>query len=202
MRDQAHAWCAGLGRYRAGMRIVAGTAGGRTLFAPPGESVRPTTERVREAIFNSLYSHGEVEGRRFLDMFAGSGALGLEALSRGAASCTFIDSDRVCVAAIAENVDRLGFGDVAVVRQGEAISILSSLERHDVALLDPPYDFGTWSDLLRDVPADVVVIEASREVEPGPGWQILKAKRYGGTVVTIARRTDEASGRTQQDGRS
>lgn len=164
--------------------------------------MRPTTERVREAIFNSLYSHGEVEGRRFLDMFAGSGALGLEALSRGAASCTFIDTDRACVEAIEDNVDRLGFGDVAVVRRGEATSILSNLERHDVALLDPPYDFDTWSGLLQNVPAEVVVIEASREIEPGPGWQILKAKRYGGTVVTIARRTDEPSGRTLQDGRS
>lgn len=197
-----HDWCVGLGRYRAGMRIVAGTSGGRTLFAPPGEGVRPTTERVREAIFNSLYSHGEVEGRRFLDMFAGSGALGLEALSRGAAGCTFIDSDRACIEAISGNVERLGFGDVATVRRAEAMSALANLEHHDVALLDPPYDFDAWPDLVRDVPAGVLVIEASREVELGPGWRILKAKQYGGTVVTIARRTDEAPERTQQDGGS
>ncbi|MFV2039741.1 MAG: 16S rRNA (guanine(966)-N(2))-methyltransferase RsmD [Acidimicrobiales bacterium] len=173
------------------MRIVAGTAGGRTLLTPPGNDVRPTKDRVREAIFNSLHSHGDVEGRYFLDLFAGSGALGLEALSRGAAGCTFIDNDRQSIALVADNVQRLGFGDTAVVRQGDAARIVTTLGAHHVALLDPPYSFDGWLDLLRVVRAEVVVMESNRQIEPGPGWRILKDKRYAGTVVTIARRNQE-----------
>lgn len=173
------------------MRIVAGTAGGRNLVTPDGDDVRPTKDRVREAIFNSLHSHGYVEGCRFLDLFAGSGALGLEALSRGAAECTFIDSDRRSIAVVTENIDQLGFGERAVVRQADGMVVAATVTPHDVALLDPPYSFDRWPELLAALPVDVAVIESDRAVDPGDGWEILKDKRYAGSFVVIARRSAE-----------
>jgi 16S rRNA (guanine966-N2)-methyltransferase len=181
------------------MRIVAGTAGGRNLVTPEGDDVRPTKDRVREAIFNSLHSHGHVEGCRFLDLFAGSGALGLEALSRGAADCTFIDHDRRSIAVVTENVDQLGFGDRAVVRQADGMAVAGTMTPHDVALLDPPYSFDAWPELLAAVPAEVVVIESDRSIDPGAGWEILKEKRYAGSFVVIARRS--AEGPASSDGK-
>ncbi len=170
------------------MRIVAGTAGGRLLVTPEGDDVRPTKDRVREAVFNSLHSHGLVEDCTFLDLFAGSGALGLEALSRGAAACTFVDSDRRSIAVVRRNVEDLGFEHRSTIRQADGPALAASAEAHDVALLDPPYGFDGWEDLLDTVPADVLVIESDRSVAPGAGWQILKEKRYAGSVVVIARR--------------
>ncbi len=170
------------------MRIVAGTAGGRNVVTLDGDDVRPTKDRVREAIFNSLNSYGEIEDRTFLDMFAGSGALGLEALSRGAVSCTFIDNDRRSISTIEINLDQLGFAGQAVVRQSDGMLVAGSMGPHDVALLDPPYGFDRWTELLSVVPAVVVVIESDRRIEPGPEWRILKEKQYSGTFVVIARR--------------
>jgi len=179
------------------MRIVAGTAGGRNLTTPEGDDVRPTKDRVREAVFNSLNSYGYVEDCSFLDLFAGSGALGLEALSRGASRCIFVDNDRRSIAAIATNVEQLAFGDSATVRQANAMSVLASMVPHDVALLDPPYDFDEWENLLAGVHAEVVVAESGRAVVPGSGWEILKEKRYSGSFVVIARRA--APGSTSGD---
>jgi len=170
------------------MRIVAGNAGGRLLVTPQGDDVRPTKDRVREAIFNSLNSYGEVEGRTFLDLFAGSGALGLEALSRGATTCTFVDNDRRSIAAVRTNLEQLGFSDQATVRQADSLGVLATTQEHDVALLDPPYEFAEWADLLTSVPAEVIVAESDRRVDPGAGWRILKEKQYAGTFVVIARR--------------
>lgn len=181
------------------MRIVAGTAGGRNLVTPDGDDVRPTKDRVREAVFNSLNSYGWVEDRAFLDLFAGSGALGLEALSRGASRCTFVDNDRRSIAIVAQNVESLNFGAQATIRQGDAMSLVATVEPHDVALLDPPYDFDAWEDLLASVPAEVVVIESDRAVAPGARWEILKEKRYAGSVVVIARRASDPDAVAQED---
>src|ERR687892_855757 len=103
------------GRYRPRVRVVGGSARGRTLVAPPGGRTRPTSDRVREAIFNALWSRGAVEGARVADLFAGSGALGVEALSRGAAHATFVDSDRAARAAIHRNVETCGVADRATI---------------------------------------------------------------------------------------
>lgn len=178
------------------MRIVAGTAGGRNLATPEGDDVRPTKDRVREAIFNSLNSYGWVEDCTFLDLFAGSGALGLEALSRGASACTFVDADRRSIAIVRQNVENLGFADRATIRQTDGVALAATIAAHDVALLDPPYDFEAWDELLGIVPVEVAVIESDRAIAPGAGWEILKEKRYAGSVVVIARReSSPGSGR-------
>jgi 16S rRNA (guanine966-N2)-methyltransferase len=121
------------------MRVVAGEYRGRRLTAPRRAGTRPTADRVREALFSIL---GPVAGLRVLDLYAGSGALGIEALSRGAAEATFVDSDRAAVAAVRENLERIGAQEARIFR-AEARSFLRGAARHgdawDLVLLDPPY---------------------------------------------------------------
>lgn len=168
-------------------------------MTPEGDDVRPTKDRVREAIFNSLNSYGWVEDCTFLDLFAGSGALGLEALSRGAGHCTFVDVDRRSIAIVRQNVEALGFESEATIRQADGVALAASVGPHDVALLDPPYDFDAWDDLLDTVPVQVVVIESDRAIAPGAGWEILKEKRYAGSVVVIARKESSPAAVDQED---
>jgi 16S rRNA (guanine966-N2)-methyltransferase len=172
------------------MRVVAGELGGRRLVSPHGRSVRPTTDRVREAIFNSLESAGLVEGALVADLFAGTGAIGIEALSRGAAHCTFVERDRDALRALGENLDALDLHDRARVVRSDAAAAARSLDV-DIVLADPPYDFDGWDDLLGAVVADVVVAEAGHEVEPPPGWTVLRSRRYGRTWVTYLERDEQ-----------
>ncbi|MGI9624871.1 MAG: 16S rRNA (guanine(966)-N(2))-methyltransferase RsmD [Acidimicrobiales bacterium] len=178
------------------MRIVSGSVGGRTLVSPTTEGVRPTKDRVREALFNSLSSHGWVVDRSFIDLFAGSGALGLEALSRGASSCLFVDRDKAAIAAVRQNVEDLALGDRSEVNQVDGLVVARSEKQFDVALLDPPYEFELWEELLDCLSVEVIVIESDRTIDPGPGWEILKEKRYAGTVVVIARRLSDEFARS------
>lgn len=180
------------------MRVIGGEARGRVLRAPQVPTLRPTSDRVREAIFDILEARGLVEGARVVDLFAGSGALGIEALSRGAASCTFVESDRVCVAAIEANLAAVGMAGREGVRveRGEAAAFLArTLDRFDLALADPPYAFGEWAELLGSLRARTVVLEHSRPVEELGRFEVLRSYRYGGTLVTLASRqtTDEDS---------
>ena len=172
------------------MRIVAGTAGGRKLVVPQGETTRPTSERVREAIFNSLYSLDAIDGADVLDLFAGSGALGLEALSRGAAHATLVETDRNALNAIYDNVEALGFDSETRVVPGEGLSYLGRADGHDLVLLDPPYGFDEWDTLIAGISkalaGAVVVIESDREVVMHDSWEIHRVKRYGSTVVMLA----------------
>ena len=168
------------------MRVVAGSARGRRLIAPDGDHTRPTADRVREATFNSLSSLGAVEGARVLDAFAGSGALGIEALSRGAAHCTFVENDRRALAALRENLATLGFGDHAQVVIGDGVLVLAGADPFDLVLLDPPYGLDDWAALLDGVHAGVVVIESDREVDLPERWRTHRQRRYGTTVVTLA----------------
>lgn len=171
------------------LRIIAGEARGRRLTTPEGIDVRPTTSRVREAVFNSLHSQGWLEGADLLDLFAGSGALGLEALSRGAASAVFVESAPSAQAALRANIAATGFGDRSRVVPGDVMAELPRLgEGYDVALCDPPYRFDAWPELLSKLPADVIVAESHEAVVPGPGWDVVKQRRYAGTVVVIASR--------------
>lgn len=187
------------------MRVVAGTARGLRLTAPEGRGTRPTTDRVREATFNALGSLGAVEGARVLDAFAGSGALGIEALSRGAARCTFVDLDRTACAVVEANLAATRLDDRARVVVGDAATHLARAEdQWDLVLLDPPHAGTDWPDLLGVVAgglaADAVVVaESDRavvdEADDEGIWSVIREKRYGGTVVQMisARPTSESA---------
>jgi 16S rRNA (guanine966-N2)-methyltransferase len=170
------------------MRVVAGTARGRTLVTPPGARTRPTTDRVREAMFNALWSRGAIDGAEVVDLFAGSGALGVEALSRGAAHVTFVDRDRAARYAIRRNVEVCGFDDRATIVETPVEPWLATLGddvHFDLAFCDPPYAFDGWVDLLASVPADLVVAEAAGPLSLPDGWSVVRESRYGGTWVAF-----------------
>ena len=170
------------------MRVVAGIARGRALRAPAGRATRPTSDRVREAMFSMLTSLGAVRGAVVVDLFAGSGALGIEALSRGAAAATFVDRDGAAVAAIRDNLAVLAPADVhATVVGADVMRWLEAAAWADLVLADPPYEFDEWGALLArlDGRAGLVVAESASELATIPGWETVKVKRYGGTLVTV-----------------
>jgi 16S rRNA (guanine966-N2)-methyltransferase len=148
---------------------------------------------VREAVFDILYSLGGVDGARVVDLFAGSGALGIEALSRGAISVTFVERDPAAVAGLRRNLAAVGLGDAersgtARVVRADAVSWAGATDaRYDVVLCDPPYAFAAWDSLLAALPGDIAVLESAREPELPAGWALLRSRRYGGTLVTVAR---------------
>ncbi len=169
------------------MRIVAGELRGRRLGAPPGGTTRPTTDKVREAVFNALASLDVVIDRRVADLYAGSGALGLEALSRGAAHCTFVERDRAAVAVIQENIATLGVGDRARLLVADGVAGAARVDV-DLAFADPPYGFDDWPRLLRALRADLVVAEGAAAVDAPVGWEQGRVRRYGRTWVTFLHR--------------
>jgi len=174
--------------YRCRMRVVAGELGGRRLVTPEGTSTRPTTDRVREAIFNSLGSAGVLDGAVVADLFAGSGAVGIEALSRGAARCVFVERDRSALRALDENLGALDLHDRSKVVSSDALAVAGTVDA-DIIFADPPYDFERWDDLLDRVTADLVVAESGAEILPPTGWSATRTKRYGRTRVTFLERT-------------
>jgi 16S rRNA (guanine(966)-N(2))-methyltransferase RsmD len=166
------------------MRVVAGRYGGRTLKAPRGRDVRPTADRVREALFSIL---GRVDGLAVLDLFAGTGALGIEALSRGAASCVFVDIDTRPVLA---NLEALGID--AEVRRGRALTALKPGDQYDLVLLDPPYrDAARLGPELTEAlpgvlsPSARVVSESDRRHPLELGLPLSDERRYGDTLIRI-----------------
>ena len=170
------------------MRVIAGEFGGRKLIAPDGLSTRPTTDKVRQAVFNSLGSMGVLDGATVADLYAGSGALGIEALSRGAASCIFVERDRAALAALRANLKTLGIEDRARVAGSDVLAYAPGITSVDIALIDPPYTFTHWPDLLAVLRADLVVAESGTEVEAPQGWEQLKVRRHGRTVITMLER--------------
>jgi 16S rRNA (guanine966-N2)-methyltransferase len=170
------------------VRIVAGSARGRRLVVPEGSDVRPTSDRVREAVFNSLYSLDDaVGGAVVLDLFAGTGALGLEALSRGATTVTFVENNREATTALAANIAALGCGDRSIVIRADGRRWLSAASHFDIAFLDPPYDFADWDTVLSALSATLAVVESNRRVEAPDRWGLVRERRYGATVVQILR---------------
>jgi 16S rRNA (guanine966-N2)-methyltransferase len=178
-------------------RIIAGTAGGRRLKTPRGTSTRPTSDRVREALFSAVDSAlGSVTGLRFLDLYAGSGAVGLEARSRGAGVVTLVEQDRRTAALITENATALGFHGVEVL-PGPVTRSLAHLPRapYDIVFLDPPYALptGEVDEVLALLVANgwlvddaLVVVERSARDE-GPSWPAGclpdRSRRYGETTL-------------------
>ena len=174
------------------MRVIAGRYGGRRLQAPPGEATRPTSDRVREALFSILGDR--VDGARVLDLFAGSGALGLEALSRGAASATFVDSAPAAIKAVRANLAALG-AEAEVVRS-DALRWLraapSGARQYDLVFLDPPYrragELGApLSAALAPVLAEgaLVVAEADRRAPLELTMPATDERRYGDTLIRL-----------------
>src|SRR6185503_16631358 len=170
------------------MRIVAGKWRGRRIDAPSDDRVRPTGDRVREAWMSIV--NPWLAGARVLDLFAGSGALGLEALSRGAEVVDFVDVSPKSIAAVRANAQALGAGPEAVVHRGDALAFVEKLaaRAYDVAFADPPYDLGLATQLAERwlaVPfADIFGVEHRvNEHLPGDG----ERRKYGGTVITFFR---------------
>ncbi len=183
MRSPARA-----GQYRCHVRVIAGSSRGRRLPGRLPGSVRPTSDRVREAIFDVLGSMGGVEGSVVLDLFCGSGALGLEALSRGAGQVTFVDHDAAALAAVRTNLEATGLaGSQASLVRAELPGWLGRVPRADLVLCDPPYAYSDWDTLLCVLKADVAVLESSLPIEPPDGWMVARSRRYGGTLVTVVR---------------
>ncbi len=146
---------------------------------------------MREAIFDVLGSMGGVEGASVLDLFCGSGALGLEALSRGAAAVTFVDHDAAALAAVRTNLTATGLAShAASLVRAELPGWLGRAAHVDLALCDPPYAFDGWTTLLDALAADVAVLESGAEVEVPAGWTVARSRRYGGTLVTVACTSD------------
>lgn len=170
------------------MRIIAGTRKGHTIEAPPGRGTRPTSDRVRENIFNIL---GPVDDADVLDLYAGSGAMGLEALSRGAASAVFVERDQAAVRAIERNLDKLRLRGT-VLRQ-DAIAILAAEKRkYDLVFVDPPYEMYTdlQPRLARYLPSiltedGVAVVETDKRVEPDLPLEQRTSRTYGSARVTV-----------------
>jgi len=173
------------------MRVIAGEFGGRKLIAPEGLSTRPTTDKVRQAVFNSLGSMGVLDGATVADLYAGSGALGIEALSRGAESCIFVERDRAALTALRANLKTLGIEDRARVAGSDVLAYAPGITGVDIALIDPPYTFTHWADLLGVLRADLAVAESGKEVDAPEGWAQLKVRRHGRTVITMLERLPE-----------
>ena len=177
------------------MRVVSGELRGRRIESPSGDATRPTTDKVREAVFNALGSLGAVEGARVLDLFAGTGAMGIEALSRGAGHCTFVERDRAALATLRSNIAGLGLGERSTVVAGDATSAMVSSHPADIVIADPPYGFVDWAGLLSHVPRGaLVILESGSPVAAPAGWECLREKRYGRTFVAFLRSGEDARG--------
>jgi len=184
-------------------RIIGGTAGGRRIKAPSGSSTRPTSDRVREALFSAVDAAlGSLSGLRFLDLYAGSGAVGLEARSRGAGVVTLVEHDRRTASVIRDNVKTLGFTGVEVVPATVARTLAQPPRApYDVVFLDPPYTLAT-ADVLADLQAlrehgwlaeeAVLVVERSSregELDWPAGLAGERSRKYGETTLWYGRAT-------------
>ncbi|MEL7445912.1 MAG: 16S rRNA (guanine(966)-N(2))-methyltransferase RsmD [Pseudomonadota bacterium] len=184
------------------MRIIAGEWRGRKLIAPKGDATRPTADRTRETLFSMLASRlGDFEGLRVADLFAGSGALGLEALSRGAAHCLFVEQDRQAVDTIRTNLAALGANSKGSVQIGSVMSLPPAKAPYDLILLDPPYQTGAGEvalDRLQRLgwvgPATWMALEtAAKEDVAIKGLIATKERRIGKGKLTLLRLADPDS---------
>jgi 16S rRNA (guanine966-N2)-methyltransferase len=182
------------------MRIIAGEFGGRRIKVPTSGALRPTQDRVREALFNII--QGELLGARFLDLFAGSGAVGLEALSRGAAHAVFVEADRRHTAVISANAASLGCASRVGVVSADAYRFLASYsgEPFNIAFADPPYALGEEKGydhvlqtlLSRNVIAEgglfIAEMTSSQGASSVSGWELLRDRKYGKSRICLWRR--------------
>ncbi|MBO5912980.1 MAG: 16S rRNA (guanine(966)-N(2))-methyltransferase RsmD [Clostridia bacterium] len=181
------------------MRVITGTARGMRLETLEGNDVRPTSEKVKEAIFSAI--NFDIEGRRILDLFAGSGQLGIEALSRGAEKCVFTDASQGAIEVIKRNVQKTGFLKESVVCRTDYASFLrGTKETFDIAFIDPPYNEGLYADAVEKtakVMSDygIIVVEHPADVslpDDTNGFTVYRTYKYGKLVnVTIYKKNTE-----------
>ncbi|HUH14451.1 MAG TPA: 16S rRNA (guanine(966)-N(2))-methyltransferase RsmD [Gaiellaceae bacterium] len=171
------------------MRIIAGTRRGARIAAPKGLATRPTGDHVREAAFNLI---GPVDGATVLDLYAGSGAMGLEALSRGAASATFVESDRAACRTISENLEKLSLTGARVTCADVLWTLRKDSRTYDLVLVDPPYE--AWAELEPKLagplarvlaPDGLLVVETSSRLEPSLPLSLRTSRRYGSARLSL-----------------
>lgn len=179
------------------MRVITGEARGRRLETPQGYDVRPTTEKVKEAIFSSIQF--DIQGRVFLDLFAGSGQMGIEALSRGAQSAIFIDSSAKAVSVVRKNLDSAGFYDRAEVLHTDSINYLKLMQKpFDIVFMDPPYGTGLLQEALplaaQKIKKTGIIIAENSENEKilqnYGEFMLDRQRRYGKIKVSLFRHKD------------
>ena len=189
-----------MARPRSGVRVIAGTAKGRRLDTPPGLSTRPVTDRVKESVFGSL--EPRLADAAVLDLYAGSGAMAIEALSRGAAEALLVERDGEAAALIDANLERTGFGDASAVVRSDVRSYLRRAPRRtfDVVFVDPPYAapdaeveevLGVLAEGWLAPEAIVVIRRQRRSPQPAlpEGLEFTRVRNYGDTVVLVAAAT-------------
>ena len=184
------------------MRVIAGKYKGRTLFSPKDQSVRPTTDRIKENVFNLL--QGRIPGAAFLDLFGGTGAMSVEALSRGATRAVVVDASPESVALIKKNFAKVGVGKEAQILEVPYDIALKRLvgDRFDVVYLDPPYRAAYYEDILtRIAESDILAAEGvvvfehatEREFPSHPAYETLDRRKYGSVTLEILRRLAQRS---------
>lgn len=180
------------------MRVITGTARGRKLFTLSGEDVRPTIERVKEAIFSMVQF--EIEGRQVLDLFAGCGQLGIEALSRGAGYATFVDSSKDSVDCVKQNLQKTGFKSNTCIVQTDALTFLKTYAgKFDIAFLDPPYAKGLLQAALEEIDSrmndgGVIICEhpyGENMPSNAGSFSQIRSYKYGKTGVTVYRKKED-----------
>ena len=180
------------------MRVITGTARGVKLETVPGQDVRPTADRVKEGLFSAI--HFELPGRTALDLFAGSGQLGIEALSRGASLCVFVDQDRRSQEVIKRNVQAAKVAERVRILQADALAYLARCrERFDFVFVDPPYHCGQYGEILAALapvlaPGGKVLVEGERDLPLEESYGLLlkqKSYRYGKTVISLYQKGEE-----------
>ncbi len=183
------------------MRVITGSAKGKRLITPDGRDVRPTPEKVKEGIFSALQF--DIEGRRVLDLFSGSGQLGIEALSRGAVSATLVDASPVSTRIVKTNVENCDLGDSVKIIQSDYASFCAMCrDTFDIAFLDPPYNAGLLMPALKAVlplmsDYGFIVCEHPPEVEvlqTVGGFSVWRTYRYGKVHVTVYKRSETNEG--------
>ena len=180
------------------MRIISGSAKGHRISAPRGRTTRPTPDRVREALFSLIDARVTLEGTHFLDLFAGSGAIGLEAISRGASSATFVENQVAALKTLSKNIDALGFGDrcrVIVADVHRALHrIAETGQTYSIIFADPPYRLdatellATFAEVLPSLYPDLVIFEHARKTDAPAECGTLKQlalKTYGDTALSV-----------------
>ena len=173
------------------MRVITGSARGRKLKTPENYDVRPTTDNVKESVFNII--HFDIAGRRVLDLFAGTGQMGIEALSRGAAEAVFVDSSEKSLKMVRENLAICNFSSPVI--RADALDFVSSCGKFDIIFIDPPYDSGIYEEILAKINSvdilsegGIIIVEARREcVLPELQEPYLKAKEYRYGKIKIAK---------------